>query len=152
MYHSWAVGVQRFTEVGIVQGATGMEGHKSLEIENHSPKPSLGITLGAGAKAAKARRAGAGLACSDSLTRLPSPPLLAGLGWPLYTDPPDTGMLAALVAVLPGGAALATCPEREGACPAPPREEVAVPGFRQLCFQILPRGHTSDRARPGSLV
>ena len=72
-------GGQGFTEVGIVQGATGTEGHKSLEIENYGPEPSLGITMGAGAKAAKARRVGAVLACSDSLTRLLSPHLLAGV-------------------------------------------------------------------------
>lgn len=72
-------GVQGFTEVGIVQGMTGMEGHKSLEIESHGLEPSLGITLEAGAKAAKARRVGAGMVCSDSFKRLPCPHLLAGL-------------------------------------------------------------------------
>lgn len=51
-------GVQGLTEVGIVQGATGMEGHKSLETGSHGLKPSWGITLGAGAKVAKARRVG----------------------------------------------------------------------------------------------
>lgn len=56
-----------------------MEGHKSLEIESHGLEPSLGITLEAGAKAAKARRVGAGMVCSDSFKRLPCPHLLAGL-------------------------------------------------------------------------
>lgn len=72
-------GVQGLTEVGIVQEATGMEGHASLETGSHGLQPSWGITLGAGAKAAGARRAGAGVACSDSLKTLPSPHHLAVL-------------------------------------------------------------------------
>lgn len=56
-------GVQGPTEVGIVQGATGMEGHESLETGSHGLPPSWGITPGAGAKAATAKRAGAGMAC-----------------------------------------------------------------------------------------
>lgn len=43
-------GVQGLTEVGIVQGATGMEGHESLETGSHGLPPSWGITPGAGAK------------------------------------------------------------------------------------------------------
>lgn len=72
-------GVQGLTEVGIVQVATGMERHESVETGSHGLKPSWGITLGAGAMAANARRGGAGRVCSDSLERLPSPHLLAGL-------------------------------------------------------------------------
>lgn len=51
-------GVQGLTEVGIVQAATGMERHESLETGSHGLKPSWGITLGAGTMAANARRGG----------------------------------------------------------------------------------------------
>lgn len=47
-------GLQGLTEVGIVQGTTGMEGHDSLETGSHGLQPSWGITLGAGAKAKRA--------------------------------------------------------------------------------------------------
>lgn len=71
-------GVQGLTEVGIVQGATGMEGHESLETGSHGLPPSWGITPGAGAK-----RGGGWHGLSDGLGRLPSPHGLAVLTQPL---------------------------------------------------------------------
>lgn len=61
-------GLQGLTEVGIVQGATGMEGHDSLETGSHGLQPSWGITRGAGAKA----REWAGMACSAQPSSLGS--------------------------------------------------------------------------------
>lgn len=117
MYHSWAVEDRDSQRWALSKGQLAQRGHKSLEIENYGPEPSLGVTLGAGAKAAKARRVGWPGICSDSLTRMLSPHLLAEVMWP-YTDPPDMRIsLRSLFAFCPCGSASGEPPSplaREG--------------------------------------
>lgn len=157
-------GVQGLTEVGIVQGQTGTEGHKSLETGNYSLESIWGITLGT---KAKARRVGSGLACNDSLTDcLASSRGRAELAWLPWRDPATLSLVTELFCLLSCGSAtqgshIPTGSETEGACPQSPSEEVAMPELtsssRARSFHVIPEvpqrdfsGHTPSFPQGGT--